>query len=50
MFAQYISEATSFPEETSLAWPTSFAEGKHHSKTPHLSIKTNVGFLLRKSD
>jgi hypothetical protein len=36
MFAQYISEATSLGVAVIISETTSFAEGKHHSKRPHL--------------
>ncbi|MBR2491417.1 MAG: hypothetical protein IKB65_08055 [Ruminiclostridium sp.] len=39
MFAKIMSEATSFPKEPSLAQPASFANGKHHSKKPLLSVR-----------
>ena len=45
MFAQYADRHTSFAQRTSLAKSTSFAEGKHHSKKPNLSVDT-LGFFV----
>ena len=42
---QNISEATSFPKETSLAQTTSFAAGKHHSKNAPLSVNKRAFFV-----
>ena len=41
---KYQAKPTSFPKETSLAKPTSFAVGKHHSKRPLLSIGQKRSF------
>ena len=48
MFAQCAARHTSFAKRTSLAEPTSFAVGKHHSKNAPLSKDKSAFFVAKK--